>query len=79
MVRRSLFIDKPADDLLDMGNKTIHSDEAVSQNDSRVSDPVCNLIQKGGLEGGTGLIPIEVLLDDSETLSVGLVGDTSLQ
>lgn len=48
VVRRSLFIDKPTDDPVSMGNIIFHSDEAVSQNVERMTYQVCNLTQGGG-------------------------------
>lgn len=48
VVHHNLFIDKPADDPVNMGNIIVHSDKAVSQNVQRVTDQVCNLIQGDG-------------------------------
>lgn len=48
VVRRSLFIDKPTDDPVNMGNIIVHSDEAISQNVERLTYQVCNLTQGGG-------------------------------
>lgn len=74
-----LFIAEPADGLIGLGHTTVTSDEVASPSIERVPVLLGNLEQEGGSEGEIDLVPVEVLHDEVESLSLGVVGDTNMQ